>query len=87
MPKDYPDVGLYHPDSKGKIVDSIEDLPKLESPVGTIGILLMRSYVLSGDTAHYDAVIKRFRNIIFRLFRLFRWIGCKTSHRKIFQKF
>ena len=60
MPKDYPDVGLYHPDSKEKIVDSIEDLPKLESPVGTIGILLMRSYVLSGDTAHYDAVIKRF---------------------------
>ena len=61
MPKDYPDVGLYHPDSKAKIVDSIEDLPKLESPIGTIGILLMRSYVLSGDTAHYDAVIKRFQ--------------------------
>ena len=60
MPKDYPDVGLYHPDSKAKIVDSFEDLPKLDSPVGTIGILLMRSYVLSGDTAHYDAVIKRF---------------------------
>ena len=38
----------------------LEDLPKLENPVGTIGILLMRSYVLSGDTAHYDAVIRRF---------------------------
>jgi len=60
MPKDYPDVGLYHPDLKEKIIDSIEGLPKLESPLGTVGILLMRSYVLSGDTAHYDAVIKRF---------------------------
>jgi len=60
LPKEYPDVGLYHPNSDGKIFTSIEDLPKLENPAGTIGILLMRSYVLSGDTAHYDAVIKRF---------------------------
>ena len=29
---------------------------------GTVGLLLMRSYVLSGDTAHYDGVIAAFES-------------------------
>ena len=60
LPKEYPDVGLYHPDLKNKITESFEEFPKKTNHRGTIGLLLMRSYVLSGDTAHYDAVIRAF---------------------------
>ena len=31
--------------------------PEAKKSVGTVGVLLMRSYVLAGDTAHYDGVI------------------------------
>ncbi|NNL18027.1 MAG: DUF3479 domain-containing protein, partial [Boseongicola sp.] len=57
-PIDYPDVGLYHPDLKGRITTNIDDLPKPAKPVATVGLLMMRSYVLASDTAHYDAVIR-----------------------------
>ncbi|MEM7045252.1 MAG: magnesium chelatase subunit H, partial [Pseudomonadota bacterium] len=54
----YPDVGLYHPKSAKKISESIEDLPTFATPgKGKVGVLLMRSYVLSGDAGHYDGVI------------------------------
>ena len=32
----------------------------MQDEAPTVGLLLMRSYVLSGDTAHYDAVIRAF---------------------------
>jgi magnesium chelatase subunit H len=54
----YPDVGLYHPKSKNRISESIGDLPTFAAPgKGKVGVLLMRSYVLSGDAGHYDGVI------------------------------
>jgi magnesium chelatase subunit H len=56
-PVDYPDTGLYHPDLEGRITTDPEALPGPEGATGTVGLLMMRSYVLSGDTAHYDAVI------------------------------
>ena len=57
-PITYPDVGLYHPKSKKRISESIEDLPTFATPgKGKVGVLLMRSYVLSGDAGHYDGVI------------------------------
>ncbi len=56
-PVDYPDVGLYHPALKGRIGTRAEALPRPAGARGTVGLLLMRSYVLSSDTAHYDAVI------------------------------
>ncbi|MEL6677411.1 MAG: magnesium chelatase subunit H [Pseudomonadota bacterium] len=56
----YPEVGLYHPDLFGRIVEDPADLPGPPQPVATVGLLLMRSYVLSGDTAHYDGVIRAF---------------------------
>lgn len=59
-PKEYPDVGLYHPDLIDRITEDPQELPQLENPTGRVGLLLMRSYVLSGDTAHYDAVIREF---------------------------
>jgi magnesium chelatase subunit H len=56
-PVDYPDVGLYHPRLPGRIGTRAEALPRPAGAKGTVGLLLMRSYVLSSDTAHYDAVI------------------------------
>ena len=59
-PIEYPDVGLYHPDLAQRITTDVNDLPGPKNPVATVGLLLMRSYVLSADTAHYDAVIRKF---------------------------
>ncbi|MFO7854847.1 MAG: magnesium chelatase subunit H [Paracoccaceae bacterium] len=58
-PAHVPDNGVYHPRMEGRIGDDPALLPDPpSSPVGTVGLLLMRSYVLAGDTAHYDAVIE-----------------------------
>ena len=59
-PVDYPDVGLYHPDLPNRIGTDAARLPRPQGAVGTVGILMLRSYVLAGDTAHYDAVIRAF---------------------------
>ena len=56
-PIDYPDVGLYHPDHPERITTDAATLPEPDKVVGTVGLLVMRSYILSGDTAHYDGVI------------------------------
>ena len=59
-PLEYPDTGLYHQ----RLPDRITDDPKLlgkaakKAVTGTVGVLLMRSYALSGNSAHYDAVIE-----------------------------
>ena len=58
-PVEYPELGLYHPDLPAEgIVTDIADLPKSDGP--RVGVLMLRSYILSGDTAHYDAVIRAF---------------------------
>ncbi|TCP39143.1 magnesium chelatase subunit H [Rhodovulum marinum] len=57
-PVEYPEVGLYHPDLPHGITTDVADLPRPAAPVATVGILLMRSYILASDTAHYDAVIR-----------------------------
>jgi magnesium chelatase subunit H len=59
-PIEYPDAGLYHPDLPGRITTDARDLPTPKAPAFTVGLLMMRSYVLSSDTAHYDAVIRAF---------------------------
>lgn len=57
-PVDYPDVGLYHPRLPGRIGEAPERLPRPAGrPAGRVGVLVMRSYVLAGNTAHYDGVI------------------------------
>ncbi|RED12927.1 magnesium chelatase subunit H [Pontivivens insulae] len=56
-PVEYPDTGLYHPALSERIVTDAAALPRTGTK-GTVGLLLMRSYVLAGDTAHYDAVIE-----------------------------
>jgi len=59
-PVDYPDVGLYHPGLPGRIATDPAALPVPPGATGRVGLLLMRSYVLASDTAHYDAVIRAF---------------------------
>ncbi len=56
-PVDYPEIGLYHPRAEGRIVTARAAIPHCAHARGTIGLLLMRSYLLAGDTAHYDGVI------------------------------
>ncbi|MGZ8493994.1 MAG: DUF3479 domain-containing protein, partial [Gemmatirosa sp.] len=52
----YPEVGVYHPRlSAPRIAESADALPSRRAP--RVGLLLMRSYVLARNTAHYDAVI------------------------------
>ncbi|OCW58476.1 magnesium chelatase subunit H [Hoeflea olei] len=57
-PVEYPDQGVYHPDIKGRVSATIAALPSRRDAKGTIGLLLLRSYILSGDTGHYDGVIR-----------------------------
>jgi len=58
-PVDYPEVGVYHPRMAGRFSESPQDLPRPKNSVtnGTVGILLLRSYLLSGNASHYDGVI------------------------------
>lgn len=54
----YPEVGVYHPRLPARIGDRAEALPGPSAQAkGTVGLLVMRSLVLAGDTAHYDGVI------------------------------
>ncbi len=65
-PVQYPEVGIYHPALAGASVahmgENVAQLPRLssQSSQGTVGLLLMRSYVLAGNAGHYDGVIAAF---------------------------
>ncbi|MFK7830886.1 MAG: magnesium chelatase subunit H [Congregibacter sp.] len=61
-PVDYPDVGLYDPMAKDPIFEHQPKQRKPRTPAnGTVGILIMRSYALAGNTDHYDGVIGALR--------------------------
>ncbi|WP_333833176.1 magnesium chelatase subunit H [Rubrimonas sp.] len=55
-PVDYPEIALYHPAVKGRITENAADLPA-KGTAGTVGLLVMRSYVLANDSRHYDGAI------------------------------
>ena len=58
-PVEYPDTGVYHPELEGRVSACVKSLPKFASkPSATVGLLLMRSYVLADNARHYDAVIE-----------------------------
>jgi magnesium chelatase subunit H len=64
-PVAYPEVGVYHPQMRHprlgqRLSDSVTDLPAeaTAGARGTVGLLLMRSYVLAGNADHYDGVIR-----------------------------
>ncbi|MDP4025420.1 magnesium chelatase subunit H [Methylobacterium sp. NEAU 140] len=56
-PLHYPETGLYHPRLPGRIGEDASRIPRQRGAKGRVGLLLMRSYVLAGNTAHYDGVI------------------------------
>ncbi|MES2978352.1 MAG: magnesium chelatase subunit H [Pseudomonadota bacterium] len=58
-PVEYPEVGVYHPRMKPRLSESASDLPLVATTGqrGTVGVLVMRSYLLAGNTGHYDGVI------------------------------
>jgi magnesium chelatase subunit H len=56
-PVEYPEVGVYHPRMATRLSSELADLPPSKATRGTVGVLLMRSYLLAGNTAHYDGVI------------------------------
>ena len=58
-PLEYPEVGLYHPRMKGLFSEKANDLPNYKrQDQAAVGLLVLRSYLLAGNTAHYDAVIE-----------------------------
>ncbi len=60
-PAEYPDLGVYHPRLPGRMATRAADLPLPKEVVtGTVGMLILRSYVLGSDTGHYDGVIAAF---------------------------
>ncbi len=60
-PVEYPELGVYHPRMQPKMSESAQDIPgpalKPTAYKGRVGILMLRSYLLSGNAAHYDGVI------------------------------
>ncbi len=63
-PVEYPEVGVYHPRMRhalavGKLAATVDALPAVATTGkrGTVGLLLMRSYLLAGNADHYDGVI------------------------------
>jgi magnesium chelatase subunit H len=56
-PIEYPDMGVYHPRASARIAAELAAIPHCRHARGTIGVLLLRSYILAEDTAHYDGVI------------------------------
>lgn len=58
-PVEYPETGVYHPAIRGhRMSTEFLHLPRRSDPRGRVGLLLMRSYLLAGNTRHYDAVIE-----------------------------
>jgi magnesium chelatase subunit H len=63
-PLEYPELGVYHPRMVGEGVNNgmsadLDRLPRVATSGkrGTVGLLVMRSYLLAGNSAHYDGVI------------------------------
>jgi magnesium chelatase subunit H len=57
-PVHYPEVGVYHPAMPGRVADSLSQLPAGPANAqGTVGLLVLRSYLLAGNARHYDGVI------------------------------
>ena len=55
-PVEYPEVGVYHPRMPQRIAADAATLPA-GGKRGRVGLVLLRSYLLAGNTGHYDGVI------------------------------
>ena len=59
-PLEYPETGVYHPRTQQRISESLRLLPAANGREGTVGLILLRSYLLGRDSAHYDGAIAAF---------------------------
>jgi magnesium chelatase subunit H len=63
-PLEYPETGVYHPGAKERIGESTRLLAaarkKGGGKNGTVGLILLRSYLLGRDAGHYDGAIAAF---------------------------
>ena len=64
-PVEYPETGVYHPGAEQRISESLRILPKAVAKDGggkngTVGLILLRSYLLGRDAGHYDGAIAAF---------------------------
>ena len=57
-PIEYPENGVYHPSKDQRISESLRLVARKRGKNGTVGLLLLRSYLLGKDAGHYDGVIK-----------------------------
>ena len=58
-PVEYPEIGVYHPRMPGRLASDESALPvaTVNPARGVVGVLLLRSYLLSNNANHYDGVI------------------------------
>jgi magnesium chelatase subunit H len=70
-PIEYPEVGVYHPRTKQRISESLRLLPPEEGREGTVGLILLRSYLLGRDAAHYDGAIAAFEAVGLKVIPVF----------------
>jgi len=66
-PREYPETGVYHPRNPQRISESLRVLPRdrgknAPGRNGVVGLVLLRSYLLGNDAAHYDGAIKAFED-------------------------
>lgn len=59
-PLEYPETGVYYPHAQQRISESLRLLPTAQGREGTVGLILLRSYLLGRDCAHYDGAIAAF---------------------------
>ncbi|WP_424363888.1 magnesium chelatase subunit H [Methylocystis parvus] len=56
-PVEYPETGLYHPALPGHVCEGLDQLPTPPNAKATVGLIVLRSYVLADNARHYDGVI------------------------------
>jgi magnesium chelatase subunit H len=57
-PVEYPELGVYHPRMRPSLSEDAAKLPRAKSgSTGTVGLLLLRSYLLAKNAGHFDGVI------------------------------
>ncbi len=64
-PLEYPEIGVYHPGTEQRISESLRILPRASKANGggkngTVGLIVLRSYLLGRDAGHYDGAIAAF---------------------------
>jgi magnesium chelatase subunit H len=85
-PIEYPEVGVYHPRMAGRLDEEAARLPA-DGTRGTVGLLVMRSYLLAGNTGHYDGVIAAIESKGYRVIPAFSsGLDSRPAIEKFFQR-